>query len=651
MCGIVGMVKFDPREHVDAACLMRMRDVMRHRGPDGAGQWSEGPVGLAMRRLAIVDVAGGNQPMANEDESVWIVYNGEIYNHAVLRRDLQGRGHRYRTRADTETILHVYEEDGERCVERLQGMFAFAIWDRMRQRLLLARDRLGIKPLYYAVTARELLFASEVKGILAADSVRPTLNEAVLPELLATRFVSGEDTLFRGIRKLLPGRTLSWSLGDGVRMRRYWRLPASIQDTPATVRGVAREVRARLEEAVRSHLMSDVPLGLFLSGGLDSSGLAALMAPMVREPIRTFSVGFNEPGADELAYARLVARTVGAEHRDVVISPREFAEALPRLIWHEDEPIATPASVPLYFVSRLAQAHVKVVLTGEGADELFLGYHWYRTTAWNARLGRPYWTIVPRALRERIRNAVCALPPGMRRYASRSFLALEPGQRALFYENFAVFPEAIQRELLAAPALLDASDPYAEGLRRYTEAPGGTLDRMSHADLQTYLVELLMKQDQMSMAASIESRVPFLDHHFVEYVAALPARFKLRGWRTKAVLRAALRGLVPEEILARRKMGFPVPLGRWFRGPLWPLIEEFVLGPRALGRGLFVPSTLRRLAEEHRAGLRENGDRLWLLVNLEMWLRMFLDGAEPATLLRQCEESISTRRAAKLIPA
>src|SRR6267378_3766577 len=303
MCGIVGIVRFNG-DVVDEARLKRMRDVLRHRGPDGEGLWIEGPVGLGHRRLAIVDVAGGHQPLANEDESVWIVYNGEIYNHAALRPGLEARGHRYRTRSDTETIVHLYEEEQEHCVESLRGMFAFALWDRARKRLLLARDRLGIKPLYYAVTQREFLFASEIKAILAAESIRPALNEAILPEFLAARFVAGEETFFRGVRKLLPGTTLTWSASEGVRTRRYWRLVVEEDDSEAGLQARAGELRARLEAAVQSHLMSDVPLGLFLSGGLDSSGLAALMAPMVRAPIRTFSVGFSEPEANELAYAR-----------------------------------------------------------------------------------------------------------------------------------------------------------------------------------------------------------------------------------------------------------------------------------------------------------------------------------------------------------
>jgi asparagine synthase (glutamine-hydrolysing) len=633
MCGIVGILSLIPSESVDQARLKLMRDVLRHRGPDGDGLLIDGPVGLGHRRLAIVDVAGGHQPMPNEDETVWIVYNGEVYNHAALRPPLEARGHRYRTRSDTETILHLYEEDGERCVERLQGMFAFALWDRARGRLFLARDRLGIKPLYYAVTPYELLFASEIKAILAARRARPSFNDSVLPQFLATGFVSGEETFFRGIQKLPPGHTLTWSVAEGLRHRRYWRLPTEIDDAPATLEQRASELRARLETTVRSHLMSDVPLGLFLSGGVDSSGLAALMAPMADRPIRTFAVGFSEPEGDERPYARAMARAVGAEHRDVVVSHGEFLDALPHLIWQEDKPIAFPSSIPLYFVSRLAREHVKVVLTGEGADELFLGYPWYRATAWNERLGRAYWALAPQRFRRRVRALTGRLPKAVRRYADRSFLALDPGPRSLFYENFAAFPTALQSRLLTEPSVLAERDPYAEALRCYEEAPGGTLARMSHADLQTYVVELLARQDAMSMAASIESRVPYLDHELVEHVVAMPARFKLRGWRTKAVLKTALRPLLPPEILARRKMGFVVPFNRWFRGPFWPVVQEFVLGSRTARRGLFSPSALQTLAEEHRAGAAEHGPRLWLLVNLEIWQRIFIDGEDPAAIV------------------
>jgi asparagine synthase (glutamine-hydrolysing) len=631
MCGIAGILKLDPQETVDEARLKRMRDVLRHRGPDGEGLWINGPIGLGHRRLAIVDVVGGQQPMTNEDGSVWITYNGEIYNHAALRPILEAKGHRYQNRSDTETILHLYEEDGERCVEQLQGMFAFALWDTTHRRLLLARDRLGIKPLYYAVTDRELLFASEIKAILAAGPIRPELDPRVLPDLLATRYVAGEGTFYRGIRKLLPGHTLTWSVREGIRTRRYWRLPVALDDNPAGLRERAVDLEGRLERVVRSHLMSDVPLGLFLSGGLDSTGLAALMAPMVAERLRTFAVGFDDAATNELPYARLAAEAVGAQHHEVVVSPEDFLAALPRLVWHEDEPLAFPSSVALNFVSQLARPHVKVVLTGEGSDELFMGYNWYRVTAWNERLGRLYRVLAPAPVRAGVRRGIAHMPHPVARYARRSFLALGTGPRALFYENFAVFSAAERRALLLDRGLTEDVDPYREQLRCFDEHPGSTLDRMSHADLQTYLVELLMKQDQMSMAASIESRVPFLDHELVEHVVRTPDEFKIRGLTTKAILREALRNRVPQEILRRRKLGFPVPFGRWARERFAPFIRETILGPRARARGMFAPEPLARLVAEHEAGTANHADRLWLLLNLEIWQRIFLDGEEPAT--------------------
>ncbi len=629
MCGIAGILSFDPAATVDRARLDRMRDVLTHRGPDGAGTWIEGPVGLAHRRLAIIDVASGQQPMTTEDSRVWGVFNGEIYNHASLRPALEAQGHTYRTRSDTETILHLYEQHGDRAVEFLHGMFAIALWDRAERRLWLARDRVGIKPLYYACTDEELLFASEIKAILAAGT-RAVFNEAVLPEYLATRFVSGEDTFFKGIRKLPPGHTLTWTARDGFARRRYWQIPAPSMTAPRSFAAEAEDLRERLLGAVQRHLMSDVPLGMFLSGGIDSTALAGMAAGMIEEPLQTFSVGFAEAEANELPYARLAAGRLGAVHREVVVSSDQYLGALPKLIWQEDEPIAFTSSVPLFFVSQLARDHVKVVLTGEGSDELFLGYNRYRVAHWNANLGRPYWALTSPGMRGGIRSVVKKLPRRLRRYADRAFIALEPGARSLFCENFAVFPDRLQADLLSRRDIGLGRDPYAVVLEAYEEASGNDLDRMTRADLQTYLHELLMKQDQMSMAASIESRVPFLDDAIIEHVAALPSRLKLRGWTTKAVLRQAVRDYVPEEILHRKKMGFPVPMGRWFRGPYRAVVDEFLLSDRALGRGLFNPDAVRRLVADHREGRAEHGDRLWLLVNLEIWHRVFIEGQPPA---------------------
>ncbi len=635
MCGLSGIVHFDPRQHVDLDRLRRMRDVLSHRGPDGLGLFTDGPVGLAHRRLAIVDVsAAGEQPMTNEDGSVWIAFNGEIYNHASIRPGLEARGHRYRSRCDTETIIHLYEEEGARVVGRLHGMFAFAIWDKRKRELLLGRDRLGIKPLYYACNGSELVFASEIKSILAAGAVTPKFNERALPEFLSTRFVSGEETFFQGVRKLLPGHVLTWSLEKGLRTERYWQLPApSTRESDVPFETQAKDLRVRLESAVERHLMSDVPLGVFLSGGLDSSALAAMTQNCRPDPLQTFSVGFAEEEANELPYARAVAKAIGACHRDITVAPSEFFQALPHLVWHEDEPLAFPSSVPLYFVARLARDHVKVVLTGEGADELFLGYNRYRVTMWNERLGRPYWAAMPERLRGRVRRLVQALPSRLGRVGQRTFLALDPGIRSLFLENFAVHTEGFQRQLLSRPGMIDERDPYAVQMRCYQDAEGGILDRMSRTDLQTYLHELLMKQDQMSMAASIESRVPFLDDQLVEHVAALPSALKVRMWQTKAIFRGAVRDLIPREILTRRKMGFPVPVGRWLRDAFWPLVQEFVLSPRAIDRGLFDPRALHQLADDHRTGHARHGDRLWLLVNLEIWQRIFCDGETPSSVM------------------
>jgi asparagine synthase (glutamine-hydrolysing) len=625
MCGIAGILNFNADQPVDAERLRRMRDVLRHRGPDGEGIWCEGPVGLAHRRLSILDITGGAQPMTTGSENAWITFNGEIYNHPELKPQLEAAGHRYRTRSDTETILHLYMDRGEACAEHLQGMFAFALWDRQRRELLLARDRMGIKPLYYAVTEERLVFGSEIKAILASGYLQPALNERVIPEYLASGFVSGPETFFRGVRKLLPGRTMTWS-GRRSRERRYWSLPESTPQEPQTLKAQAGELRDRLRDAVRSHLMSDVPVGLFLSGGIDSTGLAALMAPMVKEPIKTFSVGFPEREGNELRYARLAAQSIRSDHHEVVLSGEDFFRELPRLIWHEDEPIAFPSSVPLYFVSALAREHVKVVLTGEGADELFGGYNRYRVTAWNQRLGETYHRFVPQFARKAVSRTITSLPWAGRRYLGRTFLTLAPGPRSLFFENFAFFGESARSAMLNGA--LRSRDPFDELLRCYNESSGGILDRMTHTDLQTYLVELLMKQDQMSMAASIESRVPFLDHRFVEHVVGLPAASKVRGWQTKVVLREALRDIIPAEILTRRKMGFPVPVGSWLKGRLAAIVDEFVTSPRASSRALFNPEFVRTMAEEHAAGRVPHGTRLWLLINLEIWQRIFLDGED-----------------------
>ncbi len=632
MCGIAGTLKFNPSESPSEARLVAMRDSLHHRGPDGAGLMIDGPVGLAHRRLSIIDLEGGHQPMANAERSIWITYNGELYNFRELRSQLEQRGCRFTTHSDTEVLLRAYEVFGEDCVEHLRGMFVFAIWDSVQRKLFIARDRLGIKPLYYRVSDNELLFGSEIKAVLAADPGRPTFNREVLPEFLASRYVAGEETFFEGVRKLLPAHTLSWTAEQGIRQRKYWQPPLADTDDSLSRADCVDIVREGLKDAVRSHLVSDVPVGVFLSGGVDSTALASMMASMSDEPIRTFSVGFSEAAANELDYARMAAEAVGSQHHDILVSPEQFFESLPSMIWHEDEPIAHASSIPLNAVSRLAQQHVKVVLSGEGADELFLGYYRYRVTHWNRKLGEVYSTSMPARLREVMANTIPKLPKQLRRYAQRTFLAMDTGPRELFFENFAVFPKALRQSLLMDPELLLARDPFAEPLRHYRAAGTQTLQCMSHADIQTYLVELLMKQDQMSMAASIETRVPFLDHLLVEKVARIPMRHKFRVWQTKSLFRDAIRDIVPREILTRKKMGFPVPMDSWLRGRFKHMVDEFVLGQRALAREHFKPGFLKRLALEHGSGRADHGDRLWLLINLEIWQRIFVDGEDPSAI-------------------
>lgn len=632
MCGITGILKFNPEEQVSEALLLRMRDTLTHRGPDGAGMLVQGRIGLAHRRLAIIDLSGGHQPMPNRAGNCWITYNGELYNYRALRVQLEARGRVFMTDSDTEVLLCAYEVYGEGCVEMLEGMFAFAIWDARLQQLFMARDRLGIKPLYYSVSGSELRFASEIKALLLSPTQTHGFNAAVLPDFLANRYLAGSQTFFAGIHKLLPAHTLLWTAREGFRQRHYWQPPLTREDGHSTAKDYVEQIKTTLQDAVRSHLISDVPVGLFLSGGLDSTALAAIMAPMLDTPIKSFSVGFSEASANELSYARMAAKAVGAEHRELEVSAEQFFAALPHLIWHEDEPLAFTSSVPLHLLSKLASEHVKVVLTGEGADELFIGYDYrYRITAFNQRWGRRFHRISSERSRARLAALVPSLPDGIRRYMERTFVTLGVEPRELFCENFAVF-RAAHRAILLPGANPEAADPHRRTLDFFAAAGDDIIQCMSHADLQTYLVELLMKQDQMSMSASLESRVPFLDNRLVDLVAAIPARFKLPGWQTKALLREAVRDIVPPEILQRRKMGFPVPVSAWLRGPYWSLVENVVLGSRAQARGLFDVAAVEQMAQEHRLGKADHGERLWLLLNLELWQRIFVDGEDPASV-------------------
>jgi asparagine synthase (glutamine-hydrolysing) len=639
MCGIAGILEFARDTRAEPAALRAMCQIIAHRGPDDDGFYTDGPVGIGMRRLSIVDVAGGHQPISNEDGSITIVFNGEIYNHLSLRERLIARGHSYRTHSDTETVVHLYEEYGHDCVQHLRGMFAFAIWDRNKKALFIARDRLGIKPLYYQLTSERLLFGSEIKVLLAHGSIRPEFDRAALPEFLAFGYLSGEDTFYSGIRKLLAGHTMEIGLDGKPQIRQYWDLDTSSPHTSRDENYYVRSYRELLEGAVNSHLMSDVPLGVFLSGGLDSSAVAALMTKIRREPIETFSVGYREQSYSELPFAQVVADHIKSQHREVLVSEQDFFNALPHLIWHEDEPIVWPSSVSLYFVAKLARESVTVVLTGEGSDETLAGYTRYAFTLKNAALDRAYRSVVPGSLRRGLRSAVATsslLGATLRRKLEHTFLAKDGASWASFYFDnfFSAFGEAEQTGLLTNDFASEftPATAYKNVLDYWERSTGEMLQRLLYTDIKTYLVELLMKQDNMSMAASIESRVPFLDHVLVEFATRIPREVQIKGLSGKTILKKAVEDILPHSIIYRPKLGFPTPWSGWLAGPRLENIREMLLEPRSLDRGYFRREAIERLFDEHRAKHRDNYDRIWRLLNLELWHRVCLEGEPHAEI-------------------
>ncbi|HVF50397.1 MAG TPA: asparagine synthase (glutamine-hydrolyzing) [Pyrinomonadaceae bacterium] len=626
MCGIAGFVGADNlvRGPERAAVLERMCRIIRHRGPDDQGTLLTEDVALGMRRLAIIDLAGGHQPLSGCDDALSIVFNGEIYNFQELQPELEARGHRFRTHSDTEAIVHAYEEFGESCVEHLRGMFAFALWDGRARKLFVARDRAGKKPLYYTTTPQGVfLFASELKSLLEYPSVGRETSAEALDAYLTFGYVPDPLSIFQGIRKLPPAHSLTFD-GREVAVKQYWDLPFETDRTRRRVEDYLEELRALLDESVRLRLMSDVPLGAFLSGGVDSSAVVGLMARHMSQPVKTFSIGFQEDSYNELKYARVAAKHFATDHHEFIVTP-DICDIVDELVWHFDEPFADSSAIPTYMVSKLARQFVTVALSGDGGDELFAGYTRYVIDRQRSGFAR-----LPRMLRRGVMQPLSRHLP----HAAwgRNFLhnvALDPLDR--YIDSVSVFTSLNKRSLYTDDfrrSLNGQTDGAVAQFRDYAARvrTGDPLDSLLYLDSKTYLPgDILTKVDRMSMAVSLEARGPLLDHKLMEFVARIPAPLKLHGLETKHIFKRALEGLVPAEILHRPKQGFGVPIDQWINRQLRARIRETLTERRTLERGLVEPRYVRTLLDEHERGRRDHATPLWTLLMLELWHRTFAD--------------------------
>lgn len=612
MCGIVGLVYADPARRCEQDIVTKMRDVFAYRGPDDAGLYLDGPVGLGHRRLSIIDLGGGHQPMSNEDGSLRIVFNGEIYNYRALREELIAKGHRFQSQSDTEVILHLYAERGEACVHALNGMFAFAIWDARRRVLFLARDRMGVKPLYYAATPGAFLFASEIKAILASGAISARCRDEAVAEYMLFRQVAGSENLFRDVISLPPGCTLT--LQDGrPKIAQYWSPRPTVDKLQLTYEEARQALTELLEDSVRMRLISDVPVGTFCSGGVDSSLVTALASKLKGDRVNTFSIGFDEPDYDESAYATLVSKTYGTIHHQLVLGNVEFSELFPQMVWNNDEPLNFANSIQIFALSRLAKQHVTVVLTGEGSDELFAGYPRYRIpglASWYRRIPavlRSLLTLAGRVTRD---HRVGKLD----RYASCS------PEDTLLYNSSVLRPEVVAA---VYPKVLSANLEYRLGCLKGTERLGlDDVSRVSLLDQECFLVSILNRQDKMSMAASIESRVPFMDYRIVEFANRLPSAYKVKGGSSKAIVKDVARRFLPADIVDRRKSGFGVPLDRWFRSDKG-MGERILALPEQAASEVFDRAALRRIVAEHRSGVQDHSELLWTVLNFHVWKETF----------------------------
>ena len=624
MCGITGKLTYDA-EPISRELLESMTHAVSHRGPDSAGYYLGDGIGLGHRRLSIIDLATGDQPLSNEDGTVWVVFNGEIYNFADVRQQLEQAGHRFRTRSDTEVIVHGYEQWGADCVERFRGMFAFAVWDAAARRLLLARDRLGVKPLYYAETANGLIFASEIKAILQDPSVSRAWRTDALDAYLTLEYIPGPATIYRQIQKLPPAHVAIVERGR-MQVRQYWDLQFTGDSEVEREAEYLERLDALLRESISMRLISDVPLGAFLSGGIDSSLVAAYMTETSDAPVVTTSVGFAEQAFDELAHARVVAEHFGCEHHEVVANP-DVRDILPRLAWHLDEPFADPSAVPTYYVSEAARRRVTVALSGDGGDELWAGYGRHRVEHWETRVRGWLGPVLSRAAG----LAGSFLPHAVKGARALGHLTLPPDEAYARKHAYGIFEGPTKRGLYSHDLRAETrdADPYATFRAAYAACSSrDPLDRAMYVDVKTYLVDdILMKVDKMSMAVSLETREPLLDHRLLEFAATVPTSLKLRHGTSKYLLRRALQNRVPRSILERGKQGFEPPTGEWLSGPLAEMTDALLFDGRLRNRGLFAPTAVATMWNEHRNGRRDHRERLWALVMLELWFREFIDGA------------------------
>ncbi len=626
MCGIVGIVKSD-RTDVDQSVVVRMCDAISHRGPDDDGFYFNGPAGLGMRRLSIIDVKGGHQPIHNQDRTAWIVFNGEIYNYRELRDKLEDLGHTFYTSSDTEAIVHAWDQYGTDCPSHLRGMFAFAIWDERTEELFIARDRVGKKPLLYANVNGQFIFGSEFSALLQHPGISKDVDPEALHHYLSFMCVPAPLTAYRAIRKLEPAHWLRLRRGE-ITTERYWQ-PDFSRKLKIDEREAGERAIEVLRDAVQVRLMSEVPLGAFLSGGIDSSAVVALMSEVSAEPVKTFSIGFEEQDFSELHHARRVADHVGADHHEFIVRP-DALEVLPTLVEHYGEPFADSSAIPTYYVARETRKHVTVALNGDGGDESFAGYERYAAM----RLAERYHRI-PAMLRESVVSQAVGLIPSSETSRSRvrdvkRFLGAASLPKVERYLRWvSVFDHNAKRDLYSEKFWQETQNQQAADLIGpwFAHANGsGIVDAALLTDLMTYLPnDLLVKVDIATMAVSLEARSPFLDHKVIEFAASLPEKYKLRGLTTKYLLKKVLQKLLPQENLDRRKMGFGVPIGHWFRGQLQPFLRETILSEKALKRGLFDPDSLKRLVELHVSSERDHSHQLWTLLMLELWFQRFID--------------------------